>query len=81
MLHLAGDRDVVVYPKADHVPAAFTVLNFPVDDVDRAVDELTARGVRFARYAGVAAGRPGRSCATTGRRSPGSPTRPATSSR
>lgn len=53
MLHLAGDRDVVVYPKADHVPATFTVLNFPVDDVDRAVDELTARGVRFARYPGL----------------------------
>ncbi|WP_329007907.1 VOC family protein [Micromonospora rifamycinica] len=52
-LHLAGDRDVVVYPKADHVPAAFTVLNFPVPDVDRAVDELTARGVRFARYPGL----------------------------
>ncbi|WP_431921318.1 VOC family protein [Micromonospora wenchangensis] len=45
MLHLAGDRDVVVYPKADHVPATFTVLNFPVADVDRAVDELTARGI------------------------------------
>jgi catechol 2,3-dioxygenase-like lactoylglutathione lyase family enzyme len=53
MLHLAGDRDVVVYPKADHVPATFTVLNFPVADVDRAVDELTARGVRFARYPGL----------------------------
>ncbi|MFI9643015.1 VOC family protein [Micromonospora sp. NPDC051925] len=52
-LHLAGDRDVVVYPKADHVPATFTVLNFPVPDVDRAVDELTARGVRFARYPGL----------------------------
>ncbi|SCL31943.1 VOC family protein [Micromonospora inyonensis] len=52
-LHLAGDRNVLVYPKADHTPAAFTVLNFPVDDVDRAVEELTARGVRFARYPGM----------------------------
>ncbi|MEH1013798.1 VOC family protein [Micromonospora sp. CPCC 206060] len=52
-LHLAGDRDIVVYPKADHVPATFTVLNFPVPDVDRAVDELTARGVRFERYPGL----------------------------
>ncbi|MEH0973748.1 VOC family protein [Micromonospora sp. CPCC 205546] len=52
-LHLAGGRDVMVYPKADHTPAAYTVLNFPVDDVDRAVDELTARGVRFARYPGM----------------------------
>ena len=52
-LHLAGDRDVVVYPKAGHTPASFTVLNFPVDDVDRTVDELTARGVRFERYDGM----------------------------
>lgn len=49
-LHIAGDRDIMVYPKADHAPAGYTVLNFPVDDIDRAVDELTARGVRFARY-------------------------------
>ncbi|SCG52717.1 VOC family protein [Micromonospora halophytica] len=52
-LHLAGDRPVLVYPKADHVPATYTVLNFPVEDVDRAVDELTARGVRFTRYEGM----------------------------
>ncbi|SCG70609.1 VOC family protein [Micromonospora coxensis] len=52
-LHLAGDRPVLVYPKADHVPATYTVLNFPVEDVERAVDELTARGVRFTRYEGM----------------------------
>ncbi|MFC4018068.1 VOC family protein [Micromonospora sp. GCM10011542] len=52
-LHIAGDRPVLVYPKADHSPATYTVLNFPVDDIDRAVDELTARGVRFARYDGM----------------------------
>ncbi|MER7415580.1 VOC family protein [Micromonospora peucetia] len=52
-LHLAGGRDVMVYPKEDHTPAAYTVLNFSVDDVDRAVDELTARGVRFAHYPGM----------------------------
>ncbi|GAA4562267.1 hypothetical protein GCM10023176_02960 [Micromonospora coerulea] len=52
-LHLAGDRPVLVYPKADHVPASYTVLNFPVADVDQAVDELTARGVRMARYEGM----------------------------
>ncbi|MFG1888396.1 VOC family protein [Micromonospora sp. NPDC049051] len=52
-LHLAGGRDVMVYPKADHTRAAYTVLNFPVEDVDRAVDELTARGVRFAQYPGL----------------------------
>jgi catechol 2,3-dioxygenase-like lactoylglutathione lyase family enzyme len=51
-LHLAGDRDTLVYPKEDHTPATFTILNFPVEDVDRAVEELTARGVRFERYQG-----------------------------
>ena len=51
-LHLAGGRDVLVYPRADHAPATFTILNFPVDDIDRAVADLTARGVRFERYDG-----------------------------
>ena len=51
-LHLAGDRDTLVYPKPDHVPATYTILNFPVDDVEKAVDELTARGVSFERYEG-----------------------------
>ncbi|SPL94173.1 possible cell wall protein [[Actinomadura] parvosata subsp. kistnae] len=50
-LHLGGD--VLVYPKGPaHAPATFTVLNFPVEDIDKAVDELTARGVRFERYDG-----------------------------
>lgn len=49
-LHLAGDRDILVYPKDDHAPASFTILNFPVDDVEAAVDELTTRGVSFERY-------------------------------
>jgi catechol 2,3-dioxygenase-like lactoylglutathione lyase family enzyme len=51
-LHLAGDRDTFVYPKPDHVPATYTILNFVADDVEQAVDELTARGVRFERYDG-----------------------------
>lgn len=51
-LHLAGGRDTLVYPKPDHTPASYTILNFPVDDIDKAVDELTARGVRFKRYDG-----------------------------
>jgi catechol 2,3-dioxygenase-like lactoylglutathione lyase family enzyme len=51
-LHLAGDRDTIVYPKPDHTPATYTILNFAVDDIDRAVDDLTARGVRFERYEG-----------------------------
>lgn len=51
-LPLAGGNNVLIYPKPNHVPATFTVLNFPVDDVDRAVDELTKRGVRFEIYDG-----------------------------
>ena len=52
-LHLAGDRDVIAYPKDDHVPATFTILNFPVEDIEEAVDELAERGVRFERYDGL----------------------------
>jgi catechol 2,3-dioxygenase-like lactoylglutathione lyase family enzyme len=52
-LHLAGDRDTLIYPKDDHAPATYTTLNFPVEDVDKVVDELTARGVRFERYEGA----------------------------
>ena len=49
-LHLAGGHKVLVYPKPNHVPATFTVLNFPVKNVDQAVDELKKRGVRFEIY-------------------------------
>ena len=49
-LQLGGGTEVVVYPKPGHVPATFTVLNFPVPDVEKAVDEMTARGVEFLRY-------------------------------
>jgi catechol 2,3-dioxygenase-like lactoylglutathione lyase family enzyme len=51
-LHLAGGRDTIVYPKPDHVPATYTILNFPVEDVEAAVDELTAKGVEFQKYEG-----------------------------
>jgi predicted enzyme related to lactoylglutathione lyase len=44
-----------VYPKSNHTPATFTVLNFPVDDIETAVDRLTERGVRFLRYEGIEA--------------------------
>jgi catechol 2,3-dioxygenase-like lactoylglutathione lyase family enzyme len=50
MLHLAGDRDTLVYLKPDFAPATYTILNFAVDDIDAAVDELGARGVSFERY-------------------------------
>ena len=51
-LRLAGDRDVLVYPKPDHTPATYTILNFPVDDIEATVDALAERGVRFERYEG-----------------------------
>jgi predicted enzyme related to lactoylglutathione lyase len=49
-LDLAGDRATLVYVKPDFTPATYTILNFPVDDIDQAVDELSSRGVRFERY-------------------------------
>ena len=51
-LHIAGDRPTLIYPKEDLAPANYTILNFPVDDIDEAVDQLTARGVTFERYEG-----------------------------
>ena len=51
-LDLAGERGTLVYQKPDYTPATYTILNFPVDDIDKAVDELAARGVRFERYDG-----------------------------
>src|SRR5437016_42831 len=51
-LHLAGGSNVLIYPKPNHAPATFTILNFPVDNVEKAVDELTRRGVRFEHYEG-----------------------------
>ena len=52
-LHIAGDRETLVYPKPDHTPATFTILNFPVDDIEAAVDDLVARGVTFEHYDGA----------------------------
>jgi catechol 2,3-dioxygenase-like lactoylglutathione lyase family enzyme len=53
-LHLAGGGRVLIYPKGgDHTPATFTVLNFPVSDIDEGVDALTAKGVTFERYDGI----------------------------
>ena len=51
-LHLAGGRDTFIYLKGDFIPATYTILNFPVEDVEAAVDELGARGVSFERYEG-----------------------------
>src|SRR5215210_139780 len=52
-LELAGDRTIMVYPKPDFAPATYTILNFPVEDVGAAVDELSSRGVEFERYEGI----------------------------
>jgi catechol 2,3-dioxygenase-like lactoylglutathione lyase family enzyme len=49
-LQLAGGNKVLIYPKVNHAPATFTVLNFPVENVDDSVDELAQRGVRFKIY-------------------------------
>ncbi|HMJ26161.1 MAG TPA: VOC family protein [Pyrinomonadaceae bacterium] len=51
-LNLAGGAKVFIYPKPNHAPASFTVLNFPVDDIERAVDQLSNLGVSFERYEG-----------------------------
>ncbi|MEU4078293.1 VOC family protein [Streptomyces venezuelae] len=54
-LTLAGGTRLFVYPKDDHTPASFTILNFAVDDIEGAVDDLTGRGVSMERYEGFEA--------------------------
>lgn len=49
-LHIAGSNNIIIYPKPNHTPATFTILNFPVDDIEKAVDELAGRGIHFERY-------------------------------
>lgn len=51
-IHLTGGGEVILYPKPDHVAAKFTVLNFPVDDIDKAVDQLMSKDVTFEQYSG-----------------------------
>jgi hypothetical protein len=51
-LNIAGGTVILIYPKPNHTPATFTILNFPVENVENAVDELTRRGVRFEHYDG-----------------------------
>ena len=53
MLNLAGGQRVFIYPKPNHEPATFTVLNFEVDDINAAVDELAGKGVHPERYEGL----------------------------
>src|SRR6476659_4964556 len=54
-LNIAGGAVILVYPKPNHTPATFTILNFPVENIEPAVDQLAARGVVFERYAGTPA--------------------------
>jgi len=49
-LHISGGNGVIIYPKPNHVPATFTVLNFPVEDLEKAVDELISKGITFEQY-------------------------------
>ena len=49
-LHVAGGTTIFIYPKPNHTPATFTILNFQVDDIEKAVDELTKLGVVFEQY-------------------------------
>ena len=49
---IAGGGSIFVYPKPDHTAASFTIINFPVKDIDDAVDQLTANGVTFEQYDG-----------------------------
>ncbi len=51
-LHIAGGTKILIYPKPNHTPTTFTILNFPVDNIEEAVDQLTKLGVRFERYEG-----------------------------
>jgi len=49
-LKFTNGAQVIIYPKPNHTPATFTVLNFPVENVEKTVDELTAKGVKFEHY-------------------------------
>jgi catechol 2,3-dioxygenase-like lactoylglutathione lyase family enzyme len=51
-LQIAGSNNIMIYPKPAHEPATYTVLNFPVDDIEKTVDELTAKGIVFEQYEG-----------------------------
>ena len=79
-LELGGGQRLI-YPKDNHEPATFTVLNFPVKDIDGAADELIAAGVKFERYEGMDQDAKGVMRDNGRHRSPGSRTRPATSCR
>ncbi len=74
-LHIAGGSRIIVYPKPNHIPATFTLLNFPVKNIDQIVDELTQRGVRFEHYPELHTDEKGISRDPGVEKSPGSPIR------
>ncbi len=49
-LRIVDSTPIFVYPKQDHIPASFTILNFPVDDINKTVDDMVAKGIEFIRY-------------------------------
>jgi predicted enzyme related to lactoylglutathione lyase len=49
-LHISGGSKIIIYPKPNHTPATFTILNFPVADIEKTVDELTTGGIQFEQY-------------------------------
>lgn len=51
-LHIAGGAEILIYPKPNHIPATYTILNFPVVDIEQTADQLARRGVRFEKYEG-----------------------------
>lgn len=51
-LHTQGNNPIMIYPKPNHLPATFTILNFPVDDIEKTVDALIAKGIVFEQYEG-----------------------------
>jgi predicted enzyme related to lactoylglutathione lyase len=51
-LHIDSSNDIMVYPKPNHEPATYTILNFPVDDIEKTVDDLIAKGIVFEQYGG-----------------------------
>ncbi|HET6310535.1 MAG TPA: VOC family protein [Candidatus Nitrosotalea sp.] len=52
-IRLKIGNGILIYPKQDHLPSTYTMLNFPVDNIDQAVDELTAKGIKFEHYQGM----------------------------
>ncbi len=76
-----GGQTVLIYPKDDHQAATYTTLNFPVKEIEAAVDRLTQRGIALKHYGEGRARTSAQSCAPMARRSPGSSIPPATSSR